>query len=68
MGKNIIRVTSNRKEAQREAKRINISFKNRNIKREAYVGIVSQSYVRRLTRKGFPIAKKNYAIYVRNKG
>ena len=67
MGKNIIRVTANRKEAQREAKRINASLRKRQIKREARVCPVSQSYVKKLTRKGYKVPKRNYAICMRNK-
>lgn len=67
MAKTIVRVTSDKRKAQREAKRINASLKERGIKREAYVGVVSQSYVKARTRKGYPIAKRNYAIYMRNK-
>ena len=67
MGKKIVRVTSNRKEAQKESKRINVSLRDRKIKRQAYVCSVSQSYVKKLTRKGHPIPKKNYAICMRDK-
>ena len=67
MGKKIVRVTSSRKDAQEEAKRINVSLRDRKIKREAYVCPVSQSYVRKRTRKGYPVRKKNYGVCVRNK-
>ncbi len=67
MAKNIVRVTSNRKEAVSESKRINESLRKRKIKRFARVTPVSYSYVRKLTRKGFPVAKKNYAICMKNK-
>lgn len=67
MRKIIVRVTSDRKEAQRESVRINASLKGRNIKRQAYVCAVSKFYVKKLTRKGYPIAKKNYAICMRDK-
>ena len=67
MVKQIVRVTSSRKEALAEAKAINSSLKSRKIKREAIVCPVSQSYVRKLTRKGYPIPKKNYGICMRNK-
>ena len=67
MSKNIVRITSNKKEAEKEAKFMNDSLKRRHIKRESYVCEVSQSYVRKLTREGYPIRKKNYGICVRNK-
>ena len=67
MAKNIIRVTAKRKEAIAEKNSINRDFSRRNIKRIAYVTPVSQGYVRTLTRKGYPIPKKNYAIAVKNK-
>ena len=67
MGKQIVRVTSNRNEAVAEAKRINLDLLKRKIKRMAYVTPVSQSYVKSLTRKGYPVPKKNYAIAMRNK-
>lgn len=67
MGKNIVGVTSNRKVALRKARQINTSFRARKIKREARVCPVSQSYVKTLTRKGYPVPKKNYGICVRNK-
>ena len=67
MGKNIIRVTSNKNEAKTEAERINKDFLKRKIKRMAYVTPVSERYVRSLTRKGYPVKKKNYAIAVKNK-
>jgi len=67
MGKKIVRVTSSKSDAAREAREINTSFKNRGIKREAYVCSVSKSYAKKLARKGFPIADKNYAICMRNK-
>lgn len=50
-----------------ESKRINENMKERNIKRESYVCPISQAYVKKLTRKGYPVAKKNYAICMRNK-
>lgn len=65
--KKIVRVTSNKVEALAEAKRINLSLKERKIEREAKVCRVSQSYVRKLTRKGYPIRKINYGICMRNK-
>jgi len=61
------RVTSNRKEAVFIARQLNASLKKRNIKREAIVSPVSQAYVRTLTRKGYPVPKKNYGISMRNK-
>jgi len=67
MVKRYVRVTSNRKEAFREAKAINVSLKNRNIKREAIVCPVSQSYAGKLMREGYPIPKRNYGIRMRNK-
>lgn len=67
MGKMIVRVTSNKKDAIKEKQEINNSLRNRGIKREAYVCPVSQAYVKKLTRKGYPIADKNYAICMRNK-
>ena len=67
MGKKIVRVTSSKRDAIEESNRINASLKNRGIKREAYVCPVSKTYVKKLTRKGYPIADKNYAICMRNK-
>lgn len=66
MGKNIVRLLTNKRKAILEANQINKSLFRRNIKREAYVTPVSKSYVKKLTRKGFPIPKNNYAIAVRN--
>ena len=66
MGKKIVRVTDNKQDALDESKAINDSLKERNIRRETYVTPVSQSYVRKLTRKGYPVKKRNYAIAVRN--
>lgn len=66
MGKNIVRVTSSRKGAIKEKDEINASLKSRGIKREAYVCEVSKSYVKKLTREGYPIAERNYAICMRN--
>ena len=65
--RNIVRVTSSRIGAQREARQINTSMKSRGIKRVAYVRPVSSSYVRKLTRTGYPLPKKNYGIYMKNK-
>jgi len=67
MGKTIVRVTSSRREAQAETNRINASLRDRKIKRQAYVCPISKAYVKKLTRKGYPIADNNYAICVRNK-
>ena len=67
MGKNIIRVTSNKEAGKREAARINKNLKSRGIKRIAYVAPVSRNYVKKLTRKGFTVRKKNYAIAIKNK-
>lgn len=67
MGKTIVRVTSSKRDAIKEAKEINTSLKKRGIKREAYVSTVSKRYAKRLLRKGYPVADKNYAICVRNK-
>ena len=61
----IVRVTSNKSEAMSEARRINKNMLERKIKRRASVISVSQAYVKTLTRKGFPIKKKNYAIAMR---
>jgi len=67
MGKTIVRATPSKKDAIKEAKQINDSLKERGIEREAYVCSVSKAYVKKLTRKGYPVADKNYAICVRNK-
>lgn len=67
MGKTIVRVTSSKERAMEEKNRINTSLKSRGIKREAYVCSVSKTYVKKLTRKGYTIAEKNYAICMRNK-
>jgi len=67
MTKRIVRVTKSKEEAHQIAKRITASLRERNINREAYVSPVSYSYVRTLTRKGYPIAKKNYGVCVRNR-
>ena len=67
MGKKIVRVTSSKRDAIDETRRINSSLRARGIKREAYVCSVSKAYVKKLTRKGYPVADKNYAIYVRDK-
>ena len=67
MGKNIVRITSNKKEAEKEAKAITISLQKRNINRETYVCGVSKSYVKKRTRKGYPISKKNYGVCMRNR-
>ena len=66
MGKNIVRVTTNKRDAIEEKDRINASLKSRGIKREAYVCEVSKAYVKKLTKKGHPIEEKNYAICIRN--
>ena len=66
MGKKIVRVTSSKREVIGEKDRINASLKSRGIKREAYVCAISKAYVKKLTRKGYPIAEKNYAICMRN--
>lgn len=66
MGKNVVRATPSKKDALKEAKAINADMKKRGIKREAYVCPISQAYMRKRTRKGFPIADKNYAICMRN--
>ncbi len=67
MGKKIVRVTSSKRDALKEMNEINASLKDRGIKREAYISSVSQAYVKKRTRKGYPIADKNYAICMRNK-
>ena len=67
MAKKIVRVTSSKRDATKEKNEINLSLKEEGIKREAYVCSVSKAYVKKLTRKGYPIADKNYAICVRNK-
>ena len=67
MGKKIVRVTSSKRDAIGEKDRINASLKSRGIKRQAYVCPVSRAYVKKLTRKGYPIAENNYAICVRDK-
>ena len=66
MGKNIVRITSNKNEAQREANRINKSLKERGIKREAYVDTISKTYVQVRTRPGYAVRNKNYTICMRN--
>jgi hypothetical protein len=66
MSKTIVRAGVSKKEALDEAKLINLSFKDRKIKREAYVCPISQSFVRKRTRAGHPIRKKNYGICMRN--
>lgn len=65
--KTIVRVTQYKSKANKEAKEINLSLNKRNIKREAYVCEVSEAYVKTLTRTGYKIPKKNYAICIRNK-
>jgi len=65
--RNYISVTDSKKDAVALAKRMNNDLRKRKIKREVYVVPVSQSYVRKLTRKGYKIAKKNYGVAVRNK-
>ncbi len=67
MGRKIVRATSRKRDALKEAKLINASLKKRNIKREAYVCPISKSFVRKRTRKGYPIKSKNYGICMRNK-
>jgi len=67
MGKMVVSVSEKKKELQRQAKHLNLSLKKMKINRESYVCPISQSFVRKLTRKGYPIPKKNYALYVRNK-
>ena len=67
MSKRIVRATSSKKDAVKEAKSINRSLKERKIKREAYVCAISRNYVAKRTRKGYPISKKNYGICMRNK-
>ena len=67
MAKKIVRVTSSKRDAIEEKQRINDSLRDRGIKREAYVCSVSQAYVKKRTRKGYPVADKNYAICMRNK-
>jgi len=66
MAKKIIRVTSSKRNAIEEKNEINAYLKQRGIKRKAYVCKVSKSYVKKLTKKGYPIADNNYAICVRN--
>jgi len=66
MKQQIVRITPSRKEALREAKAINNSLKKRMIKRKAFVCSVSQSYVKKLTREGYPISKKNYGICMKD--
>jgi len=67
MSKNIVRVTNKIREAKKECKAINRDLLKRKIKREAYITPVSYRYVKSLTRKGYPVAKKNWAIAVRRK-
>lgn len=67
MTKRIVRVSSNKRAVKEETNRINASFKERNIKREAYLSTASYSYVRKRTRKGHHVTKNNYTICVRNK-
>ena len=66
MGKKIIRAGVTRKEAEAEARAITNNLKKRGIKREAYVTPLSRRYVQSLTRKGYPVPKKNFGIAVRN--
>jgi len=66
MGKTVVRVTSSKADAIQEKNWINKNMKKRGIKREAYVGEISQAYVKERTREGYPVRKKNYAIFMRN--
>lgn len=65
MSKKIFRVTSNKKEAVKEAREVTASLKERGIKREAVVCDISLSYAKKLRRKDFPLAKRYYGIYTR---
>ena len=67
MVKRIVRVTPSKKEALEFVKIMNADFKKRNIKREGVIIPVSRAYVRTLTRKGYPVPKRNYGVYFRNK-
>lgn len=67
MGLKIIRVTSSKSDALRESKSINKDLKERGIKRESRVIPISRAFVKRLTRKGFIVKKKNFAIAIRRK-
>jgi hypothetical protein len=67
MGKHVMRVTTVKREAMSLKKRLNASFRERGINREAYVGKISKAYVQERTIKGYPVRNKNYAVYVRNK-
>ena len=67
MGKTVVRVTPSKRDAEIEKNAINKDFRERGIEREAYVTDISKAYVRKRTRKGYPISNKNYAICVRNK-
>lgn len=64
--KNIVRVTSNKRDAQREANRISKNLLKRKIKRKAFVVPVSQEFVRKLTREGYTVRKKNYGILMKD--
>jgi len=61
------RVTPSKKEALAEAKRANASFKERKLDLEAVVVVVSQRYAKKLTRPGYPLAKKHWGIYSRRR-
>ena len=68
MGKRIVSAGLTRKEASEQAKRLSENLKKRGIKREAYATPLSYGYLRTLTRKGYPILKKeSFGVAVRDK-
>jgi len=62
--KNLVRAGKTRKNSLTEARSINKSLTSRGIKRKAVVKPVSQAVIKKLTRKGFPIKKKNFGIFM----
>lgn len=67
MVKKIIRAGVSKAEAKKESDAINKNMAERGIKRESYVCKVSQSYVKKRTRKGYPVKKQNYGVCMRDK-
>lgn len=61
-----MKVAESKKEARDIARGINANLRSRGIQREAYVVPVSQSFVKSLTVKGYPVPKRNYGVAVRN--
>lgn len=66
MGLNIIRITSNKREADAMAKRITADLRKRKIKRKAYVKLIRPSTVQKLMRKGWKAPAVNYAVAMKN--